>query len=106
VEITVQQLNETTGAGGHYRGRGLIQLTGKNNYNALATNVSMKLADMPAWLEPIDGAVHSACWVDPAEIDGLFDCINLGRKTAAIGDSHGYQDRLNRYQPVLPVLGG
>lgn len=107
--------DEGSGDGWRYRGRGLIQLTGKNNYNALATSLGRDLNSMPAWLETIDGAVYSACWywstnrlnrwVDANDFDGLSDSINIGRKTAAIGDSHGYVDRWNRYQLALQVLG-
>lgn len=45
-----------------YRGRGLIQVTGKDNYQALADAWGVDCVTQPAYLESPEGAVVSACW--------------------------------------------
>lgn len=106
---------ESSGDGWRYCGRGLIQLTGKDNYTAFANSIDMDLAEVPEYLESFDGAIHSACWywdinnlnrwVDANDFDGLCDSINIGRKTQRVGDAHGYQERLNEYNKILRILG-
>lgn len=53
---------ESSGDGYRYRGRGLIQLTGKNNYLAFAKDMKMTLEQAVAYLETTEGAVMSAAW--------------------------------------------
>lgn len=105
---------ESSGDGWRYRGRGLIQLTGKTNYSWFAESISTPLDEIPLYLETFEGAVQSACWywetnnlnhwVDVNDFDGLSDVINLGKKTPKIGDAVGYNDRLARYKKALLVL--
>lgn len=52
----------TSGDGWTYRGRGLIQITGKYNYQALATYLTYDLNATVIYLSSIPGAVESACW--------------------------------------------
>jgi len=54
--------DESSGDGFKYRGRGYIQLTGKNNYTACGTDIGKDLVSDPSYLETIEGAVVSACW--------------------------------------------
>lgn len=54
--------SETSGDGWKYRGRGFIQLTGKENYLSFAKAFKMTLEDAVAYLETIDGACLSAGW--------------------------------------------
>ena len=42
--------DEDSGDGWKYRGRGLIQLTGKSNYQAFADSIEMNLEDVPNYL--------------------------------------------------------
>lgn len=106
--------DESSGEGWKYRGRGLIQLTGKTNYQAFANSIGMNLDDVPKYLETKQGAVEAACWfwkennlnkwVDANDFDGLSDVINRGRKTTQIGDAIGYSDRLDQYNKALKIL--
>jgi putative chitinase len=106
--------NEASGDGWRYRGQGLIQLTGKDNQLRFATDVDRPLSDMVDYLGTYNGAVESACWfwetndlnrwVDSGDFDGLSDSINLGRKTSAEGDAHGYQDRMNQYRRAMGII--
>lgn len=52
--------NELSGDGWRFRGRGLIQITGRFGYEALAKKESR--ATDPEWLVTMTGAAVSACW--------------------------------------------
>lgn len=96
-----------SGDGWRYCGRGLIQLTGKNNYQLFADSIQMNIEDVPEYLVTFDGAVHSACWFwksnnlnsfsDVGDIKGLTRAIN--------GGYNGLDDRIKHYEHALRVLG-
>jgi putative chitinase len=106
--------NEASGDGWKYRGRGVIQLTGKDNVAAFAKSINKTLDETVTYLETKEGAIESACWywktnnlnrwVDIKDFDGLSDCINLGRKTPAIGDAIGFADRKSKYDLALSLF--
>ena len=54
--------DEASGDGWRYRGRGLIQLTGKNNYSIMQLKDGIPCLDAPSILETPEYAVRSACW--------------------------------------------
>lgn len=54
--------NEESGDGYAYRGRGLKQLTGKDNYERCGRDIGVDLLLEPELLEEPDYAVESACW--------------------------------------------
>lgn len=54
--------NTKLGDGKKYKGRGLIQLTGKNNYIAYKKYCGFDVVAMPELLERPLGATRSACW--------------------------------------------
>lgn len=97
---------ESSGDGWRYRGRGLIQLTGKNNYRAFSEYIKMSLDEVPEFLETFDGAVISACWfweknnlntfVDNNDIKGLSKAIN--------GGYNGLSERIDKYNEILEIL--
>jgi putative chitinase len=96
--------DEASGDGWTYRGAGLIQLTFKNNHAACAAHFGIALEKVGNWLRSPEGAARSAAWfwqthgcnerADAADFDGVCDIVNLGHKTAAIGDAIGYASRL------------
>jgi putative chitinase len=104
-----------SGDGWRYIGRGLIQLTGRENYSWFAASIETPVDEIPDYLETFEGAVQSACWfwitnnlnswVDKDDFDGLSDVINRGRKTEKYGDAIGFADRLKYYNLALKVLG-
>jgi putative chitinase len=54
--------DEDSGEGYRYRGRGLIQLTGKGNYRAAGAALGLPLEDQPELLEQPAAASLSAAW--------------------------------------------
>ena len=54
--------DEASGDGYKYRGRGMIQLTGKGNYAALTAASGHDVTQDPDWLATAEGAAESAAW--------------------------------------------
>jgi len=94
---------ESSGDGWRYRGRGLIQITGKDNYLRCLAALEQ---DNPDWLETPEGAAESAVWFWTA--NRLNEPADLGdiKKTSKIinGGYHGLEDRISRYEQALAVL--
>jgi putative chitinase len=98
---------ESSGDGFRYCGRGLIQLTGKNNYKSFADSLGMNLEDVPEFLGTFEGATQSACWFwksnnlnrfsDVGDMDGLTKAIN--------GGYNGLEERKRNYENALQILG-
>ena len=100
---------EETGEGFRYHGRGLIQLTGKDNYRKCSHDVfgDDRLVENPDLLATPEGAVASACWywtshrcnqyADQNDVLHLTKLIN--------GGTIGLDDRTARTHHCLAVLG-
>lgn len=107
--------NEATGDGYHYRGRGLIQLTGKNNYRNFSRWVGEDVVAQPH-LVAERYAVHSAVFYwDSRRINSIADADDIRAVTKTVnGGLNGLQDRLElldrakvflRFDPVEPDPG-
>jgi putative chitinase len=107
--------NTVPGDGKLFRGRGLIQVTGRANYAKCAEALGLPLLVKPELLELPENAAKSAAWfwkthglnaiADTLDCDGVSDVINRGRKTVRIGDSNGYAERSRFTKLALEVLG-
>jgi len=98
--------DEASGDGYRYRGRGLIQLTGKNNYERFADDIGMSLEDVVEYLTTPEGAAMSAGWFwnsrninDPADNGDCVTCTKLIN-----GGTIGLQQRQEAYQEALCIL--
>jgi putative chitinase len=89
--------DEASGDGWTYRGRGLIQITGRANYEALA-KADARAAD-PDWLTTPAGAAVSACWfwtTRKPSLNLLADNWELTAITRAInGGTEGLEERIS-----------
>jgi len=99
---------EPEGDGFRYRGRGLIQLTGKSNYEAFAESIETPLEEIPAYLETFEGAVQSACWFwESNNLNQWADAGDIKTLTRRInGGLIGIEDREKHYAHALHVFGG
>ena len=98
--------DEASGDGFRYCGRGLIQLTGKSNYQSFADSLEMNVEDVPDYLSTFEGAAQSACWfwesnnlnrfADAGDIKGLTKAIN--------GGNIGLEDRILHYDHAMQIL--
>lgn len=95
-----------SGDGWRYRGRGLIQITGKHNYEEMANSFGMSLEEMPEYLSSFEGATRSACWYwDVRQLNKFADAGDVRGLTRAInGGFNGLDDRIQKYRYALNVL--
>jgi putative chitinase len=99
--------DEQSGDGFRYCGRGLIQLTGKNNYQLFAESLEMNVEDVPAYLATFEGAAQSACWFwESNNLNRFADVGDIKGLTRAINGGYiGLEDRIKHYEHALHVLG-
>lgn len=99
--------DEASGDGFRYLGRGLIQLTGKNNYTLFAASIDTPLEEIPEYLQTFEGAVQSACWFwDQNNLNQWADKGDILTLTKRInGGTIGLEDRIKHYNHALHVLG-
>ena len=99
--------DEASGEGWKYRGRGPLQLTGKNNYTLFAGSLEMPVEDVPEYLSTFEGAVQSACWFwETNNLNKWADAGDVLTATKRInGGTIGLEDRIKHYNHALHVLG-
>jgi putative chitinase len=97
---------ESTGDGYRYCGRGLIQLTGKSNYEAFAADMGWPLAEATEWLSTEEGAAWSAGWFwDSRELNQWADKGDILTVTKKInGGTIGLEDRKSHYEAALELF--
>ena len=99
--------DEASQEGWKFCGRGLIQLTGKSNYQAFADSLEMDINDVPEYLATFEGASQSACWYwETNKLNQWADISDILTLTKRInGGLIGYEDRKKHYDHALHVLG-
>ena len=99
--------DEHSGDGYRYCGRGLIQLTGKSNYQSFADSLEMNVEDVPEYLATFEGAAQSACWFwESNNLNQWADKGDILTLTKRInGGTIGLEDRIKHYEHALHVLG-
>ena len=99
---------EESGDGWRYCGRGLIQLTGKNNYQWFADSIETPIEDIPEYLQTFEGAVQSACWFwENNNLNQWADKGDMVTLTKRInGGTLGLDDRIKHYKHAIAVFGG
>lgn len=105
---------EASGEGWKYRGRGLIQVTGKANYEAVRDLLREERRDAPdfvadpdALAEPRWAALSAAAWWADRELNELADDYAFTQITQRInGGQNGAVDRKERYDRARKALVG
>lgn len=94
---------EASGDGYRYRGRGLIQLTGKDNYTSCGAALKKDLHKNPEYLETPEGAARSAAWFwNKNGLNRLADTGDIITNTKRInGGTNGLADRKHHYEAAL-----
>jgi putative chitinase len=95
--------DEASGDGWQYRGRGLIQLTGKDSYAAFSMAADNNSLVEPDLLEQPELAAMSAGWYwSTRKINSLADAQDvLGMTKRINGGTNGLDDRQMRYSRLI-----
>jgi putative chitinase len=98
---------EASGDGYRYCGRGLIQLTGKDNYTFFAGSLGISVEEASEYLATFEGAAQSACWFwEQNNLNRFADANDVKGLTRAInGGQIGIIDREEHTRHALHVLG-
>ncbi len=98
---------EESGDGYRYRGRGLIQLTGRSNYTWFAASLEISPEEASEYLTTFEGAAQSACWFwESNKLNQWADKGDILTLTKRInGGTIGLDDRIKHYEHALHVLG-
>jgi len=105
--------DEKSGDGWKYKGRGYIQLTGKNNYKQFSEDIkNNEVYDNPDIVADDEFAGLSAIWFwnknglnKIADTDNLRDDKTLIKLTTRVnGGTHGLADRLERFNNYKKIL--
>jgi putative chitinase len=98
--------NTEDGDGAKYIGRGLIQLTGKDNYKAFGEAIGEDLVANPQLVEEPRYAALSAGWFwNRKQLNLLADSMDIETMTKRInGGNIGIQDRIAKVNKALDIL--
>jgi putative chitinase len=93
--------------GQRFKGRGLIQITGRKNYESVAAQFGLELDDVATWLMTPLGACRGSAWWWSAngcnEIADRYDMVALTRRINGPG-MLGLEDRVARYKAISEVV--
>jgi putative chitinase len=105
--------DEASGDGWRYRGRGLIQITGKANYSGIRDTLRQRTPDAPDFVgqpelleTPQWAAMSAAAYWDDHDLNKLADVQDFRKITTRInGGQIGAADRNARYAKARRVFG-
>jgi putative chitinase len=96
-----------SGDGYRFRGRGLIQLTGRDNYSAMASDLEVQVDDIVGYLATADGALESAAWFWQKnginQIADNDDVVSVTKKVN--GGTIGLEERQKHTEDLKQILG-
>ena len=100
--------NTSPNDGWTYRGRGIIQLTGKFNYNKFAKDSRLHEKGIPNYLSSKQGAVHSACWYWNTnglnELADKNDFLKITKKV--VGSTKNQYNREKLFDSISKIIYG
>jgi len=99
--------NTEDGDGWAYHGRGLIQLTGRDNYTAAAQSLGYSYIDNPELLlQPKHAALTAGWFWNKKGLNELADAQEYGQMTKRInGGTLGLDDRIAKITKAKQILG-
>ena len=98
---------DATGDGWKHCGRGLIQVTGKENYTWFAASLGITAEEASHYMQTFEGAAQSACWFwETNKLNQYADSGDIVTMTKRInGGTIGLEDRIKHYEHALHVFG-
>ena len=98
---------EESGDGYAFCGRGLIQVTGRDNYSWFAASLGITPEEASEYMETFEGAAQSACWFwETNNLNQWADRGDILTLTKRInGGTIGLEDRKKHYEHALHVFG-
>lgn len=98
--------NSEAGDGKKFKGRGLIQITGRHNYSIASAALGIDFIKNPELLSEPDNATWVSCWWWQSKgLNELADKGDFRRITRVVnGGYNGWTDRLNFYNRAKDVL--
>jgi len=99
--------DEASGEGFKYSGKGIIQLTGKDNYTRFAQSLEISVEDAAEYMKTFEGAAQSACWFwETNNLNKFADAGDLKTMTRVInGGYKGMEDRELQFARISKLLG-
>lgn len=96
-----------SGDGYRFRGRGVIQLTGRDNYTNFGKTIGLTADQVVDYVTTKKGALESACWYwKSRNINAACDANDIVKMTKLInGGTIGLEDRKKHYNKALAILG-
>jgi putative chitinase len=97
---------EESGDGWRFCGRGLIQVTGRDNYSWFAASLHISPEEASEYMETFEGAAQSACWFwESNNLNQWADKRDILTLTKRInGGTIGLEDRKKHYEHCLHIL--
>lgn len=97
-----------SGDGYRFRGRGAIQLTGRDNYTSFGKTIGLTAEEVIDYVQTKRGALESACWYWASRnINAACDADDITKMTKLVnGGTIGLEDRAKHYAEALAILGG
>lgn len=98
---------EESGDGWRFCGRGLIQVTGRDNYSWFAASLQISPEEASEYMETFEGAAQSACWFwESNNLNQWADKRDILTLTKRInGGTIGLEDRKKHYEHCLHIFG-
>ncbi|MCZ9849479.1 glycoside hydrolase family 19 protein [Brachyspira hyodysenteriae] len=102
------RLGNAKDEGYKYRGRGIIQLTGKNNYKYYGEKLNIDLVNNPHLAKEPDTAIEIALLFWKEKECGLYAKIGDVKTVTKLinGGYNGLDDRQKRFDRILKILQG
>ena len=97
--------NIQPGDGVRFKGRGLIQLTGRSNYKDFSRHCGIDFTATPELLSLPEHAVRSACWFWHSRgLNELADAGEFKKITRIInGGYNGLEERIKFYRAIIDL---